>query len=82
MRRVVVGLLMIIPLWLGATDGGIQVSNTPPGGRAQLFPQIVKTTDGGCVIAWEDNRQIGSPSSSRFEMRLNSQGQRQEKCLE
>ena len=77
MRRIELGLIMLIPLWLGATDGGIQVSDNPPSGRAQLFPQVVKSSN-GCIVAWEDNREIGT--SSRFEIRaqrLNSQGQRQ-----
>ncbi|NLI99022.1 hypothetical protein GX441_10245 [bacterium] len=75
MSRVLPGLIMVIPLWLGAvTEGGIQVSDNPPQNRAQLFPQVVETGSGNCIVAWEDNRndRIGI-----YAQKLNSSGQRQ-----
>lgn len=59
---------------LGVTDGGIQVSDNPSQNRAQMFPQVVQSTSGSCIIAWEDNRD------GKFEVRaqkLNGSGQRQ-----
>lgn len=74
MRRVLLGSILFIPFWLGATDGGIQVSDNPPYNRAQLFPQVVETGNGNCIVAWEDNR---NDRFGIYAQKLNSSGQRQ-----
>ena len=81
MRKLVLILTPLLPMLLGATDGGIQVSDVPPNTDyplIQLFPQIVESSllgdPGGCIVAWEDNR---NNCFEIYAQRLNGSGQRQ-----